>query len=113
MALAGWFEGRVPDQEDLEAAGDLTIEELLFHLFGPEAKSDSTLSAPQETRQEAQDAIYGLSGTVDGPGPSQAALEAFSAHGVTGAVHYRTLEDDTVFTLDGDGGIEETEEAFL
>lgn len=103
----------MPDEEDLEAAGDLTMGELLFHLFGPDTSSGSTPPDPQEARQEAQEAIYGLAGTVDGPGPSQAALEALSAHGVTGAVHYRTLEDDVIFTLDGNGDIEETGETFL
>lgn len=108
--MHGWFEGRVPDEEDLEAAGDLSMDDLLFHLFG---SSVTPLSAPQDNAQEAQEAFYGLQGTLDGPGPSLGALKALSASGVTGAVHLRTLEDDVILSLDGNGNISETEERFL
>lgn len=108
--MHGWFEGRVPDEEDLEAAGDLSMNDLLFHLFGP---SVTPLSTPQETAQGAQEAFYGFQGTLVGPGPSLSALKALSAAGVTGAVHLRTLEDDVIFSLDGNGDVSETEERFL
>lgn len=108
--MHGWFEGRVPDEEDLEAAGDLSMDDLLFHLFG---MGVTPLGTPQENAQGPQEAFYGVQGTLDGPGPSLAALEALSASGVTGAVHLRTLEEDVIFSLNGDGDVGESEEQFL
>lgn len=110
MALAGWFEGRVPDAEDLEAAGDMTMGDLLIHLFGTDALGRTR---PQETPQEGQEAFYSVQGTLGADGPSRAALEALSAHGVTGVVHLRTLEDDVTYSLDGSGAVDESEERFL
>ena len=32
---------------------------------------------------------------------------------MTGAVHLRTLEDDVIYSLDGSGAVNESEERFL
>lgn len=111
--MHGWFEGRVPDEEDLEAAGDMTMSDLLIHLFGTSVTPVAPLSAPQGAAQTAQETFYGPQGTLDGPGPSLDALRALSASGVTGAVHLRTLEGDIIFSLNGNGDVGETEEQFL
>lgn len=113
--MHGWFEGRVPDEEDLEAAGDLSMDDLLFHLFGPSVFGSSVtpLSTPQDNAQEAQEAFYGLQGTLDAPGPSLSALKALSASGVTGEIHLRTLENDVILSLNGHGDVTEAEEQFL
>lgn len=87
------------------------MSDLLFHWFGPEALSSRT--EPAEALQTPQEALYSLSGVMDGPGPSRDALAALSALGVTGAVHLRTLEDDVMLSLNGDGDVAESEERFL
>ena len=112
-AMHGWFEGRVPDEEDLEAAGDMSMSDLLIHLFGTSVSPVTPLSAPQGAAQTAQETFYGPQGTLEGPGPSTDALRALSASGVTGAVHLRTLEGDVILSLNGNGDVGETEEHFL
>lgn len=108
--MHGWFEGRVPDEEDMEAAGDMSMGDLLFNLFGA---SVTPLNPPQESTETAQETFYGLQGVLDGPGPSLDALRALSASGVTGAVHLRTLEGDVILSLNGHGDVAEAEEQFL
>lgn len=108
--MSGWFEGRAPDEEDLEAAGDLTMGELLYGYFG---SATITSGVAQEASQDAQETIYGVQGLMDGNEPSWAALKALSGSGVSGAIHLRTAEDDVVFTLTGDGTVDHTEETFL
>lgn len=108
--LGGWFEGRVPDGEDLEAVGDMSMSDLLCHLFGT---STITLQPPQEAAEDAREVLYNLRGVLSGSGPSWGALRGLSASGVAGTVHLRTLGRDVILSLDGHGDVAETEDLFL
>lgn len=109
--MSGWFEGRAPDEEDLEAVGDLSMEEVLYHFFAPASASQEGPS--QGAAWEGQEAFYGLRGVVDGGGPSWEALKALSASGVVGLIHLRTMENDVIYSLKGDGTVKQTEKHFL
>lgn len=86
------------------------MTDLLFHFFGP---SVAPSTSSQNDPQKPQGAIYSLRGALDGLGPSHAALEALSAAGVAGTVHLRTVEDDVIYSLDGNGTVQDAEEPFL